>query len=275
MNNIYLINETVLFIAAQHRLEPVGEQGAATTLNVPVSRCLLLLLQNMGEVVSQKDFVYEVWESKGQFANTNTYFQSIHLLRKALKIAGIKDAVIKTIPKEGLKFVGRLTLLEENNSDSLTGWNLAMHTIAPTTSLPPTFVEVESQSSSPPRKCAAQQNRAYLEKMAIVGLLALMLFSAFITCNDINKDENFFENYVAIGNVNQCAIYSNKNFVLRASKEYVDFFVKKNVICSPGQVAYIAINPDATRVIIHVCDKSINNTASCLTKVYMERKYEN
>lgn len=277
MNNIYLINEKVRFIVNQHRLEPVGEQGTITVLNVPVSRCLLLLLQRIGDVISQQEFVYEVWESKGQFANANTYFQNIHLLRKALKTAGIKDAVIKTIPKEGLTFVGRLTLLQEDNPDSLIEkieGDLAKHITIPLTHLPPASVGIGAQANTVPNKHIAQQIRAYIRKMVLAGLMLMMLFSAFTAYKDINKNKKFFANYVAIGDVNQCAVYSNKQFVLRARKEYVNFFTRKNITCSPGQVAYIAINLDETRIFIHVCDKSINNTSSCLTKVFLEKKNE-
>lgn len=274
MNNIYLINEKVRFIVDQHRLEPVGEQGAITTLNVPVSRCLLLLLQRVGRVISQQEFVYEVWESKGQFANANTYFQNIHLLRKALKTAGIKDAVIKTIPKEGLMFVGKLTLLQEDNPESLIEGDLAKHITIPSTHLPPASVSIDAQANSFPKKYIVQKARAHLKVMALAGLLLMMLFSVFTAYKDINKNKNFFANYVAIGDVNLCTVYSNKKFVLRASKEYVNFFLRKNITCTPGQVAYIAINPDETRVFIHICDGSISNTNSCLTKVFLEPRNE-
>jgi hypothetical protein len=48
LDDIFIINELVFFIAAQHGLEPVGQKDAAAILNVPVSRFLLLLPQRIG-----------------------------------------------------------------------------------------------------------------------------------------------------------------------------------------------------------------------------------
>ncbi|MFI8418243.1 transcriptional regulator [Serratia sp. NPDC078593] len=273
MNNIYLLNEKVRFISDQHRLEPVDDQGPPIALNVPASRCLLLLLQRQGEVISQKEFLYEVWESKGQFANANTYFQNIYLLRRALKIAGIEEIMIKTIPKEGLMFIGKCALIEEDGPEPLNE-NADVNLSTSTLASPAHSVLPEKPANSTPKKFIAWKTRYPLKKIALAGLLMVAILSSFMAYQDIKRDTDFFADYVAIGDVNQCTVYSNKKYVLRAKHEYVNFFVKKNITCEPGQVAYIAINPEAIRVLIHICDKSINNSASCLTKFYFEPKNE-
>ncbi|WP_186380299.1 winged helix-turn-helix domain-containing protein, partial [Yersinia mollaretii] len=175
MHTKFIINGKVCFLSDEHRLEPLGEQGSAISLNVPVSRCLLLLLQRKGSVISQSDFVYEVWESKGQFANANTYFQNIHLLRKALKTSGIEESIIKTVPKEGIRFTGTVTYLNESNSESTAEptenetRNIA--TEASSNKGATNVIDVEIQP--PSTRFFSRQKMLYVKIFFIFGLLSI------------------------------------------------------------------------------------------------------
>ena len=189
----FIINGKVCFFSGEHRLEPLGDQGSAVSLNVPVSRCLLLLLQRKGCIISQSDFVYEVWESKGQFANANTYFQNIHLLRKALTTSGIEENIIKTIPKEGVRFVGTVTCLSEENSESTAEAtqgtnNIATEALADT--LAPSGIDVGIQPSSKP--FFSSRITLYIKIFFIFGLLSLFIFLLLNFHDDTSQNADFF-----------------------------------------------------------------------------------
>ncbi|NIL04442.1 transcriptional regulator [Yersinia mollaretii] len=271
MHTKFIINGKVCFFSNEHRLEPLGEQGSAISLNVPVSRCLLLLLQRKGSVISQSEFVYEVWESKGQFANANTYFQNIHLLRKALKTSGIEESIIKTVPKEGIRFTGTVTYLNESNSESTAelteNETRNITNEASTDKQAPDVIDVKIQPPFAP--FFSSQKMLYVKIFFVLGLLSIFILLLLNFHKDTNKNTDFFSNYQLIGEVNQCKVYASSTSILWPRSEYLDFVKNKNTSCQPGQVAYIAMNIFRTRALIHICDKSVSNTASCLTKLYI------
>ncbi|CNL67369.1 winged helix-turn-helix domain-containing protein [Yersinia aleksiciae] len=271
MHTKFIINGKVCFLSDEHRLEPIGEQGSAISLNVPASRCLLLLLQRKGSVISQSDFVYEVWESKGQFANANTYFQNIHLLRKALKNSGIEENIIKTVPKEGIRFTGTVTYLNEDNSgstaESTEDDTRNISTKASTDTLTPDVIDVEIEPPSMP--LFSSQIILYVKIFLILSLLSVFISLLLNFQNDTNQNAEFFSNYQLIGEVNQCKVYASNTSLLWPRNEYLNFIHNKNIHCQPEQVAYITINIFRTRALIHVCDESVSNTTSCLTKLYI------
>lgn len=277
MHTKFIINGQVCFFSEEYRLEPMGQQGSGVSLNVPVSRCLLLLLQRKGNVISQSDFVYEVWENKGQFANANTYFQNIHLLRKALATSGIKDNIIKTIPKEGVRFTGTVTYpCEENAESSAEATQDATSHItneALTDTLTPEKINGEIQP--PPEPFFSNRITLYIKIFLIFCLLSLFIFLWLNFHEDTSQNVDFFSNYQQIGETNHCKVYASSSSILWPRDEYLNFIQKRDIHCQPGQVIYIAMNIFRTRSLIHICDKNVNNTSSCLTKLYIvERKNE-
>lgn len=51
-------------------------------LNSPAGRCLLLLIDRAGSIVTQQEFLDIVWQSRGMLVSSNTYYQNISILRK-------------------------------------------------------------------------------------------------------------------------------------------------------------------------------------------------
>lgn len=278
MNEKFRINDSVYFFPNQHRLESASQHGTSVSLNVPVSECLLLLVRRPGEVISQQCFVYEVWERKGQIANANTLFQSIHLLRKSLRISGIKDNIIKTVPKEGLRFIGTAELVTDDirselalNSDDESG-NFAVLTI-------PSVLDDNSVSGTDDIQAGQSSSigglKSYLYFIKIFLLLCLLLLlftSSFTFYKNSTENLDFFSNYTFIGEVNQCRIYAKKISVLH--DEYFHFFKSNEISCHPGQIVYITMTPEGTRFFLHVCERDINDTASCFTRFYLDKKNE-
>lgn len=120
MNDKYIINGAVLYAPDENRLTPLGKRGGETILNAPVNRCLLLLIQHAGGVVSQETLLAEVWEKHGQYVTMNTLYQNILLLRRGMLNSGILKSPIKTIPKIGVKFTGDIKIIGVD-SEAVTG----------------------------------------------------------------------------------------------------------------------------------------------------------
>lgn len=97
----YIINNEVIFDVNLNELTPLVDSGESVMLNMPTARCLLLLLQSNGQVVSREEFLEKVWNERGIVVSQNTFYQNISLLRKSLAKAGLNSEAIVTIRQRG------------------------------------------------------------------------------------------------------------------------------------------------------------------------------
>ncbi|EOD8993185.1 winged helix-turn-helix domain-containing protein [Klebsiella variicola] len=96
-----MINQEIIFNASMNELRPLSGDGECVSLNAPTARCLLLLLQNSGKVISRDEFLAAVWENRGVVVSQNTFYQNISLLRKSLLKAGLSENIIITVRQKG------------------------------------------------------------------------------------------------------------------------------------------------------------------------------
>lgn len=99
--NLFMINGEIIFDAHSCELRPLEDQTKITTLHAPTARCLQLLLEKRGEVISRDNFLEVVWQSRGIVVSQNTFYQNISLLRKSLKKAGLSTDIIVTVRSKG------------------------------------------------------------------------------------------------------------------------------------------------------------------------------
>ncbi|WP_235309096.1 winged helix-turn-helix domain-containing protein, partial [Klebsiella quasipneumoniae] len=96
-----IINQEIIFNANMNELRSLTGNGECVSLNAPTARCLLLLLQNKGKVISRDEFLASVWETRGVVVSQNTFYQNISLLRKSLVRAGLSEDIIITVRQKG------------------------------------------------------------------------------------------------------------------------------------------------------------------------------
>ena len=100
--NKFIINSEIIFDMNSCEVKSVTiESSENIILNVPTARCLQLLLECQGRVVSREDFLLQVWNARGIVVSQNTFYQNISLLRKSLKKAGLSVEIIITVRRKG------------------------------------------------------------------------------------------------------------------------------------------------------------------------------
>ena len=120
--NSYIINDEVIFNMDVNELQPVaGKDHEAITLNTPTARCLQLLLESNGNIISRDEFLSAVWKERGVVVSQNTFYQNISLLRKSLLRAGLTQDVVVTVRQRGFVIatgtvIRQVTLQNEFNS---------------------------------------------------------------------------------------------------------------------------------------------------------------
>ncbi|RWR02359.1 hypothetical protein ED28_08235 [[Pantoea] beijingensis] len=102
MHNYYIINETVEFHPVTSTLRDIHHPDIVVTLNSPAGRCLLLLINRIGTVVTRHELMDTVWKKSGIKVTPNAYYQNISILRKGLKRIGLGEEIIVTLPRIGL-----------------------------------------------------------------------------------------------------------------------------------------------------------------------------
>lgn len=118
--NLFLINKEIIFDVNSCELRALKPDGTKVTLNAPTARCLQLLIENGGKVVSRDDFLERVWMARGIVVSQNTFYQNISLLRKSLKKAGLTDEIIVTVRRNGFILAPgtHLEIVEEEDSEN-------------------------------------------------------------------------------------------------------------------------------------------------------------
>ena len=115
-------SDEVIFNMDVNELQPVaGKDHEAITLNTPTARCLQLLLESNGNIISRDEFLSAVWKERGVVVSQNTFYQNISLLRKSLLRAGLTQDVVVTVRQRGFVIatgtvIRQVTLQNEFNS---------------------------------------------------------------------------------------------------------------------------------------------------------------
>lgn len=89
--------------------------GSVISLSENSYRFLLLLLQ--GETDKQS-IINQVWREQHGSVSDSSYYGQIYMLRKAFDMAGLSGSLIKTIPRKGVKYMGKVEkqICEVDNS---------------------------------------------------------------------------------------------------------------------------------------------------------------
>lgn len=98
---VVIINDEIIFDVNFGELRSLSTEADVITLNAPTARCLQLLLEKEGAVVSRDDFMEKVWQARGIVVSQNTFYQNISLLRKSLKKAGLTKDIVMTVRRKG------------------------------------------------------------------------------------------------------------------------------------------------------------------------------
>jgi DNA-binding winged helix-turn-helix (wHTH) protein len=101
-NNDVIINRNIVYNKYKSTVHNISDDEFIVTLQNPANQCLAILIEKYPEIVHQDYFFYHVWEKNGLPVNVNTFYQTISLIRKALKSVGLEENIIKTTPRLGL-----------------------------------------------------------------------------------------------------------------------------------------------------------------------------
>lgn len=150
--NEYIINNEVIFNVNMNELQPVGENGESVTLNAPTARCLQLLLESNGKIISREEFLDIVWKTRGVVVSQNTFYQNISLLRKSLVKAGLSQDIIVTVRQRGFVLAAGSNIASFVRADEKEPES-------------PESVQITASTSSPPIEKSVMNNSFVREEV--------------------------------------------------------------------------------------------------------------
>ncbi|OQS36564.1 winged helix-turn-helix domain-containing protein [Chromobacterium haemolyticum] len=111
----HLISNQVIFDSVSHQLFNSLDASLQTTLGATASRCLFVLIENNGKIVTKRELLYEAWEKYGSIVTGNSVSQAITQIRRALSIINIREDIINTTPRIGYSIACPIQLLDSGS----------------------------------------------------------------------------------------------------------------------------------------------------------------
>lgn len=103
----YLIEDRVMFDSYHMSLSHAGRE---TELTANESELLEMVLSGM---IAKAEVIKHVWGDKGVIVTDSSYHQLVRSLRSRLEEHQLSGALIKTLPRQGLKFMGFAVRLDD------------------------------------------------------------------------------------------------------------------------------------------------------------------
>ncbi|ALX93564.1 hypothetical protein AV650_08305 [Serratia fonticola] len=251
----YLIGDSVEFWPEENLLYS-RVNGEKITLFIAASRCLQLLLSQQGELVPQRDLFEAGWQKNGLEVSNNTFYQNILMLRKGLKLAGYEQAVIKTVPRQGLtipSMVPVARIIPDTSTTSAEETPIAEENPLPTPS------KVDKKASSRPRHL-----------WAILLSLSFGVGIALLAAWNSTENKNFFSHFNFVGNIEQCSVYLHSGQT--SLQSYRQFIAQNNFTCKKQEVVYFTANPLVPRASVIRCEWPFASGTKnlCISEYYLE-----
>ncbi|MCI1032925.1 winged helix-turn-helix domain-containing protein [Raoultella terrigena] len=294
MHRYYVINNTIEFHPTTRKLRNIITPTNMVVLNSPASRCLLLLIERSGTIVTQQEFMYNVWEKLGLVVSANTYYQNICLLRKGMKEIGFTSDPITTIPRIGLTLALDTQIQAMESTDPPASDNDDGQA-ADEAVLSASYEELnkaDSGHASSPQETvesvadipASAPNipaPLYLQKRDVgrfsklFFLITILIFSILLTDLKVIvthfQDQRYFENYQLTVNTNGCHLFLNKDIHnTDERKKALNYGVQFKSDCQKFPWVYISRYAMLPRASVIRCNKPMSSPNYCISNYFIE-----
>ncbi|MCG8709347.1 winged helix-turn-helix domain-containing protein [Brenneria sp. 4F2] len=250
MHKVYRINGVVDFYVDRNQLKSLISDKTET-LNKPVARCLLLLIEKRYEIIEQATFFSEVWNKFGVFVTPNTFYQNISLLRKSLSSVGLGDDAVKTVSRKGLmlslnvevEFIDYeknffISPATESAGESESDVNVdvaftpqSARRLAPESVIEASLAEVEEKPCQP-----LGRRRFHTWHLGPVALLVCLIILSYSLHNSNHRVRGYFDNYAYLYEYNGCFLYSN---ALAPKEKVLSIVNDDEIFCAVNKYVYI------------------------------------
>lgn len=255
MHKHYIINGSVEFHPAASTLRDIQNPDRVVVLNSPAGRCLLLLIERAGSIVTQQEFLDIVWQRRGMLVSPNTYYQNVSILRKGLKKIGFDVDPIVTIPRIGLTLS--------------SGTQISIKE----TFLQPSGAEDQPVIDMQPEPKSRVARTVYPPWLVGICLALMVLAGMGLIRSGDDKENHFFDNYRFVTQAAGCRIYLENDIQTQSERESALAYVGKfTESCGSYPWVYIARYSMLPRTSVIRCDRPMVETNRCISDYFIEER---
>ncbi|MGP0155170.1 winged helix-turn-helix domain-containing protein [Pantoea ananatis] len=102
------------FLVFEPEKKRITGKGNPAIISASASLCFELLIENVGELVTHQQFFDYAWRRFGMEPTSTSLYQNISSLRRALSKAGLKEDIIRTMPRRGFILSPQTVVMKEN-----------------------------------------------------------------------------------------------------------------------------------------------------------------
>ncbi|MGB3255760.1 winged helix-turn-helix domain-containing protein [Buttiauxella gaviniae] len=249
-NLCYLIENKIIFLPEKQCLVHT-DSHEQIKLKPTASLCLLLLLRNHAEIVTQNELLAFAWGESHRQVSFNAFYQSILSLRKSFLQMNVEKQIITTVPRKGLLIQQEITI-EKKRDYSVSE------------------VDIELTETPSVTETNRVENKK-LPKLNLVETLIIMftVLIAGVLLYPKVTSENYFSGYVASKKYDgQCHYFFNDD-----ASNYLrhEGFIKEHPeMCSDNKFLYITAYPETKNISIILCTTGmdLSHDNSCQSVYY-------
>lgn len=291
MHNHYIINNWIEFHPAKSILRRLDAPENVVILNSPASRCFLLLIKKVGIIVSQQEFMDEVWVKNGVHVSPNTFYQNISILRKGLKKIGFEEELIVTIPRIGITLSNechitklvteQLIDINQHNVEVITERHIStedeidikneLESTTPSSDSRTSFISAKSLSNN---NTAEQSGygifyQRYLPLFILISGLGILLMMSYMIVKKMTPIE-YLQEYIPVSGPPACNVYVSPDVVFGQIQDktlrYAEPFYSA---CNSYPWIYIDSLPQLPRVSVLRCSRKNGNHSLCISDYFI------
>lgn len=255
MHKYYIINGVVEFHPAASTLRDLNNPEQVVVLNSPAGRCLLLLIERAGSIVTQQECMDIVWQRRGMMVSPNTYYQNISILRKGLKKVGFETDPIVTIPRIGLTLASdtQVTIKE---------------TQLPSAEPDAPVQTVQEEVSVPQPVAPAVKRRIWLPGV----LLGFLLFISVVVISHSRAHDNYFvDGYRFTTMMGECRLYFARDIETPHDRDKaLSYAAPFKDECSSYPWVYISGYTLLPRASVIRCDRAMTEPNRCMSDYFIQ-----
>lgn len=269
-----LLEQCIIFDPSRRELIN-NKDKCVVKLQNPANNCLQLLVEKFGYTVSQEELICYGWGKQRQISvSSNTYYQCILHLRKALNEIGLKDAII-TVPRHGLTLrndisVSYIEEAKKNESDvnpdsgeqeisELIASNKYLDTVTESNNYLDSVSESKNISNPLKYKCIR-----FYSTFFITTLLCIWFG---LTLMDYKNKEYLERNYIKIDTA-PCNLYVNNN-ILKA-EEIKSLLKAIDLSCVKDAVIFADTTTVNARINVLYCTRYTLFNQNCRVILFMK-----
>lgn len=239
----FILDNKVVYDSDTHSLFHIGKRDTQINLAIPASLCLLALLQNKDEPVSLAELLSFSWTSRGMNVSTNTVYQNVSILRKALVNFGLAGDIIKTVPKRGF------VVLAESFSEFESNQEYIADVASVKKNTPPIIMEPASGQKI--------TIRGVTSVLVSTALCLLIFYGAYFLTERSEKNQSryIYPEFTELHQPGDCHVYRNKS--VRNNGFFIDFISSHMLKCEQQKWWYIFNYPPASQTFVLRCSSDL------------------